>query len=217
MRVDGSSVATRWSQASASSVPPPMQKPRIAATVVQGSSATRWNTCWPRRSASSTLPARSKPRTSPMSAPAMNPLSFPDLNTSPFGGSAAIRSSNASSSSSTTCASVFTDSLSRSSVSTSTPSGRACACQWRKRRPSNSRRLPVVRGLAAGAGAGASPGVTMGRSGVRGQAAIIPTMFHPGQIDSAAMPARTLNFPRPARSEDGASTGPTGAPDRHGR
>src|SRR5690606_18877428 len=136
MRVDSSLLATRQSQASAISVPPPMQKPWIAATVGQGRSARRWNTCWPRRMESPMVPLASNSRNSRMSAPAMNPFSLAERSTSPRGGSSARRSSSPSSSISTSWENVLTDSPWRSKDRTSTPSSRSAAFQWLKRSPS---------------------------------------------------------------------------------
>src|SRR5690606_35523442 len=113
-----------------------MQKPWIAATVGQGSSATFWNTAWPRRIASLTVPLRSNSWNSFRSAPAMKPLALPERNTTALGGSIARRSTMSPSSIRTSWDSALTAASERSSASTTTPSSRLAACQWLNRSPS---------------------------------------------------------------------------------
>ncbi len=150
-----------------------MQKPWIAATVGQGNSAMRWKACCPRRIESTIVPFSSKAWNSRMSAPAMKPLALAERITRPLGGSSAMRSTSASSSISTSCENVLTDSPARSKDSTTTPSGRASACQWLKRRPSS----PAIMGAI--------------RYGT-GEVLIIPILFRRRQISLLRPSTRAL-------------------------
>src|SRR5688500_1222744 len=172
-----------------------MQKPWIAVTVGQGSSAIFWNTCWPRKIASLTVPLASKAWNSLISAPATKPLALDERITSPLGGSTASRSTMPSSSISTSWAKVLTEALARSKDSTITPSGRSWACQWAKRSP--ARRAVVMEGSSAGEMGPYDPEVVPNASnpgaGRRSELAPIrrePAAKHRDRVRIAAMSAR---------------------------
>ena len=83
--VFGPSSIIRYLQASANSVPPPMQKPWISATVGKGNASTWSNTTLPSVVNANASSAVLSVVNSSMSAPAAKPFSFADKMARPFG------------------------------------------------------------------------------------------------------------------------------------
>ena len=119
-RVFGSSSATRYLQASASSSPPPMQKPFTRAVVGKGRRESLSNTSQPKRVNPSASSASLKRVNSSTSAPATKP-SLAERMIRPVGRAAAISSSAAASSSSASREKVLVDSPCLSNVSQTSP------------------------------------------------------------------------------------------------
>ncbi len=130
-RVPGSSTTIRYRHASASSSPPPRQKPRTSATVGYGTAASRSNVSHPRRTMATAPSASCTSRNSSTSAPAMKPLALPDAMTSPAGGSRSSASSAPLSSASASAESVFALAPALSKLSRARPSAPRASVQCR--------------------------------------------------------------------------------------
>ena len=117
-----SSIAIRIWQASATSRPPPRQKPWITATVGTRSASSRLITAWARPIAVSTAPESVAPRNSLTSAPAMKPEVLSERITRPAGRAVSSSPSILSSSSIRSADSVLALAPSRSNSSQAMPS-----------------------------------------------------------------------------------------------
>ena len=107
-------------QASASSSPPPMQKPWTIAVVGNGRSCSFCSTSQPARVKASASSGEAKRVNSSTSAPAMNAL-FAERTIMPLGESCAISSSASDSSASASFEKVLVDSPALSKVSQTNP------------------------------------------------------------------------------------------------
>src|SRR5579862_1861357 len=158
-----SSMAMRKSQASATSSPPPRQKPWITATVGSGSRSRRSSTAWPRVSACTIGAGSVTPRNWAMSAPAMKPERLAERMTKPRGWSRSIFSSTALSSVSTSSDRVLALASFLSNKSQAMPSSSVRSRQWAQgpgscgassmaNGPSSMSRLPRMASVGFGAG-----------------------------------------------------------------
>ena len=116
-RVPGSSTTTRYRHASASSNPPPRQKPRTSASVGYLTCASRSNVSQPRLTIAIAPASSFTSPNSSTSAPAMKPFALPERITRPFGGSRSRRSSASFNSASTAADSVLMAAPALSNVS----------------------------------------------------------------------------------------------------
>ena len=125
------SIAMRDWQASATSRPPPRQKPWITATLGTRNASSRSMTACARPIAVSAGPESLAPRNSLTSAPAMNPDFFAERITRPAGRSVSSAARTLSSSSITSADSVLALAPSRSNNSQATPSPSRVSLKWR--------------------------------------------------------------------------------------
>ncbi len=125
------SIAMRDWQASATSRPPPRQKPWITATLGARSASSRSITACARPIAASTGPGSLAPRNSLTSAPAMNPDGLAERMTRPAGRLLSSSDSTRSNSSSTSAESVLALAPSRSNRSQAMPSPSRVSLKFR--------------------------------------------------------------------------------------
>ena len=130
-RVPGWSTAMRYRQASASSTPPPMQKPFTSASVGKGRAASLLYRSQPRFTMRIASSASLILVNSSTSAPATNPDSFAERMTSPRGFCPASSSTMPSSSAITSAESTFVEAPALSIESQTIPSPSVSSFQLR--------------------------------------------------------------------------------------
>src|SRR5690606_19847791 len=140
IRLFGPSSMTRWRQASASSVPPPMQKPWTSATVGKGSEAMSSKASLPRSTKAHASSASLRRMNSSMSAPAAKPFSLAEWITRPLGGVARRCAAASRSSRRASLEKVFVPLPARSNASQAMPSASSESFQSL----SSMRRLPLL-------------------------------------------------------------------------